>query len=149
MDKEAFFISPDCHFLFVPEKHIDLICDRPELFGLSAEALRHVFAKHGEAWSSECHARNEIIAGLLSRGWIRVRLRSEKRRGNLCLFQLDALTEDVTGRLQKFVELIASSGIHGVEVPSNTSISIKLANGCEITDGWATLATMSKYLKRV
>lgn len=70
--RAGYWISPNNHF-FTVETHIDSICDSPDAFGTTENALREVFTRFGEPWRSEQRARGAIILTLLQYGWIRVR----------------------------------------------------------------------------
>jgi hypothetical protein len=76
MKYEAYWISP--RGLIVPVEgtattHIAMIWKNPGFFGLGRDELLAVHRKHGERPGLEGKARQEIMAGLLRQGWIRIR----------------------------------------------------------------------------
>ena len=72
-DNNMFWISPKGEILSVGTKHIDMIINSPETFGLTKEQIQQVFQKHNEPMGSEGNAREELMADLLKQGWIRIR----------------------------------------------------------------------------
>lgn len=71
---KAYFISPVGLVLPVFQTHIQKIIDEPEIFGLTGEYVLSKYDEYHEVLGHEGMARNEIIAGLLAKGWIRVRI---------------------------------------------------------------------------
>ena len=72
-DANAYWISPDCKIFPVTKAHINDVIDAPSVFGLSSEDIRRVFKKYREPLNFEGYARQEIMLGLLQKGWIRIR----------------------------------------------------------------------------
>lgn len=138
---QAFFIAPDGRYVPVPELHIIAICASPGTFGYTDEYLRGKFAEHGEQWGSEAHAREEIILNLLRQGWVRVRIRHERGRGKLCLFQVDRVTPENTALIARFAEDI-QQGIFGTTAEGTLTVSLKDSAGNELTDGWLTIGSL-------
>ena len=135
MDLSAYFISPDDKNYIVPSKHIELICDRPELFGLTKEYLESYFRKYDEIWKSEGTARNEIIAELLKKGWVRIRKRSERQRGIVLVFQVNALSKRNKKQIINFIK----QGILNGKLETNNLLNIKNIKGVERTNNWTTI----------
>ena len=138
---EAFFISPEGRYIPVPKLHIDAICELPESFGFTEEFLRAKFLEHGEAWASESHAREEIILSLLQSGWVRVRIRHERARGLLCMFQVHRVTPEIAALIVRFAKEI-QEGIFGTRADGTLTVSLKDSADTELTDGWLTLAAL-------
>lgn len=70
---EAYWVSPDGEIYPVPTKHIDMVFDRPELFGLDIEYIESVYDRYNEPYRSEAKARRDILIELFGKGWIRAR----------------------------------------------------------------------------
>lgn len=75
MKNKAYWISPKGEIIPVEgaNKHIDIICDQPELFGLKIKDVKAVFKKFKEPFRWEGYAREKIMKELFEKGWIRVR----------------------------------------------------------------------------
>ena len=138
---EAFFIAPDGRYIPVPKLHIDAICEAPETFGFTEAFLRTKFREHGEEWASEAHAREEIILSLLQSGWVRVRIRHERSRGQVCMFQVDRVTPENAALTARFAKDI-QDGIFGTKADGTLTVALKDSAGRELTDGWLTLAAL-------
>ena len=73
MGQPAYWLSPDGKAIPVDMRHIHYVIDAPEKFGLDADYIKDVHKKHKEKLYTEGNAREEIIAELMRRGWIRIR----------------------------------------------------------------------------
>jgi len=70
----SFWISPEGTIIGTDaNNHISMITNKPELFNLSKEYIRSVYAKYKEPMDHEGKAREEIIENILQDGWIRIR----------------------------------------------------------------------------
>lgn len=137
---EAFFISPEGCCIPVPFLHINAICSAPALFGLTQDYLRAAFLRHNEAWETEGLAREEIIPGLLEQNWVRVRLRSERGKGPVCIFQVHELNRTTASLIADFAKAVVSgNGSSGTKTDRHHTASVKISSGKELTDGWLTL----------
>jgi hypothetical protein len=89
---KAYFIRTDSgEMMPVPHSHIALVISRPERFGLSAEFVRAVYAKHGERMGLEGKARVEILRWLIDKGFMR--LRRYRHHWKVNINRLDAAAE--------------------------------------------------------
>ena len=61
------------------KKHIDLIIEDPERFGLTDEIIHQTYQKYHEKIHFEGKAREELIIKALKPGWIRIRHYMRKR----------------------------------------------------------------------
>lgn len=70
----AFWITPDHLVMPVPTSHVEMVIDHPQIFGVSPEYVRRVYARHQEPLRCEGGARGEIIRELIiKKGFIRLR----------------------------------------------------------------------------
>jgi hypothetical protein len=72
----AYWISPRGELAPVEGtalKHIDLVWRNPTFFGLNRNVLLAVYEKHQERAGQEGKARQELMAELLRKDWIRIR----------------------------------------------------------------------------
>jgi len=75
----AFFISPYGKLVETgARKHINMVIDYPEKFGLTKEYINDIYQKYGEKMGIEGKARNDILTLLIKQGWIRIRLYPNK-----------------------------------------------------------------------
>ena len=144
---EAFFISPEGQYVPVPHLHISAICADPEIFGLTHAILEPLFKEHHEEWASEGFAREEIILGLLTQNWVRVRLRSERGKGPVCMFQVHALNHTTKTLISAFSAALVSDGILGTKAAAHTTASVKFSDGSERTSGWITLKDLPSAIE--
>lgn len=113
---KAFFISPKGKIVPVwGSHHIDEIISDPGQFGLTRKAVEAKFDEYGEKLGVERKAREEIIADLLKKGWIRVRFRPS----GYIIFQIDKLKPDVKKHIVKFLKSVKQKQIlpEGVRNP--------------------------------
>lgn len=92
--KEAYWISPEGEILTVHTSHIDMVFDRPELFGLNLQLIHSVYNIYNEKYRSEGKAREEILIMLFRQGWIRVRRYLKPYRWTINVNTIDAKTCD-------------------------------------------------------
>ena len=69
----AYWMDPTGKIIPVPLKHINLISDNPKKFGLTKDYIADLYKKHNERPGQEGKAREEIMVGLMQKGWIRLR----------------------------------------------------------------------------
>ena len=69
----AYWISPTGRIFPVSTRHIEFIIANPRLFHLTPHMIEKVYHRYKEPIGCEGNARNEIIAELIKKGWIRVR----------------------------------------------------------------------------
>ncbi len=69
----AFFISPGGKAIFVTGKHISDVLQHPAKFGVSRNEMEALHIKYNEKLGLEGKAREEILVGLIRKGWIRIR----------------------------------------------------------------------------
>lgn len=55
------------------KKHIDMIIDNPEIFGLTKATVQKAYEESGEKLHFEGKAREYLIKQALENGWIRIR----------------------------------------------------------------------------
>ncbi|MFA6294160.1 MAG: hypothetical protein WC637_20385, partial [Victivallales bacterium] len=104
----AYFISPRGKIIPVTRgKHIDQIISEPITFGLLVKDMVSTYKRHNETFGHEGFARDEIIAGLFRKGWVRVRF--EERR--TLIFQLGRFTMGAKKHILSFLELVQASKI--------------------------------------
>ena len=73
MAQPAYWLSPDGKAIPVDERHIHYVIQAPEKFGLDSDYIKSIYKKHKEKMFTEGNAREEIIVGLMRKGWIRIR----------------------------------------------------------------------------
>jgi hypothetical protein len=78
--KSAYFISPRGELIDTKagSKHINMIINNPEKFGLTKQFIEDTYKKYNEKSGIEGKARNEILMLLIKQGWIRIRLYPNK-----------------------------------------------------------------------
>ena len=67
------WISPSGDIFGIPLTHIRSVISNPGQFGFTKEQLKEIFNRHNEGVGSEGNARDEVIALLVSNGWVRIR----------------------------------------------------------------------------
>jgi hypothetical protein len=67
----------------VSTKHIELIFDKPEIFGLTREYIVNKYNLTQEKFRYEGKARSELIKELFDMGWIRIRYDIRKHKWNI------------------------------------------------------------------
>jgi hypothetical protein len=98
--------------------HIQDVCRNPEFFGLTLEGLLAIYDRHGEAFrpgpgvvyiGGEGRARDEVMIGLIEKGWVRYR-----RRNYRWMFDAWALTAKMKVRIAEWAKSQVTGG-HGHE----------------------------------
>ncbi|GHV76985.1 hypothetical protein AGMMS49942_18060 [Spirochaetia bacterium] len=71
----AWWISPQGKVLPIGhgETHIQKVIENPVVFGFTTKQIEDIYHSYGEAVGTEKKAREEIIADILDKGWIRIR----------------------------------------------------------------------------
>lgn len=92
--KEAYWISPEGEILTVHTSHIDMVFDRPELFGLNLQLIHSVYNIYNEKYRSEGEAREEILIMIFRQGWIRIRRYLKPYRWTINVNTIDEKTCD-------------------------------------------------------
>jgi hypothetical protein len=67
------FISLQGECFVVEKSHIQTVISNPGKFGITAQEIEAAYAKHCEPVGVEGLARDEILRGLIAKGWIRLR----------------------------------------------------------------------------
>ena len=93
-DFPAYWISPGGKVLPVGRNHIDEVVASPVSFGLTDEQVAGTFKKYREPLSFEGKARNEIMEGLIRKGWIRIRYYSRNDSYSVELNKLSKKVKD-------------------------------------------------------
>ena len=70
---DAYWMLPDGSIEEVTQRHITDIVTDPQAFGLTRQYIEKVYHLHKEPIGSEGNAREEIMAALIAKGWVRVR----------------------------------------------------------------------------
>lgn len=73
---DAFFISPRSRIYPVEGKHIEEVIRNSRKYGLSLKTIKAAYLKYDEPMGTESFAREELIFKILSRGFIRVRIKN-------------------------------------------------------------------------
>ena len=127
MDERAFWIGPDGTIYPVMRSHIALVIAEPERFGLNRGEIEAVYKEHHEPLGWEGRAREEIIKGLIAKGWIRVR-----QYDRYLTIQLPSLDRSTASRLLSFFKSMAGRystemdvrlGLLGDEVTKITTVA--------------------------
>lgn len=69
----AYWISPTGRIIPVPNRHIEVICQKPYLFELPFAYVQKMFDQNSEPLGYEGRARQIIMGQLIRLGWIRLR----------------------------------------------------------------------------
>jgi hypothetical protein len=67
------FLSADGHCFPVEQSHIHTVILNPSRFGLTLRQIEAAYTQHNEPVGIEGAAREEILRGLVMKGWIRLR----------------------------------------------------------------------------
>jgi len=97
-DIEGYWVSPAGEIHLLKTKHIDMVFDTPELFGLDIEYIKAVFDRHGEEYRTEANARREILIMLFEKGWIRARRYRRPARWTINVYSLNSETKIILAR---------------------------------------------------
>lgn len=82
MSEYAYFINNKTGDISKPKtRHISAVIDNPEYFGLTKKEIKDIFAKYNEPISKsvEGKAREDILLKVISNGFSRVRLNTQRR----------------------------------------------------------------------
>lgn len=102
----AYWISCDKEepwLIGVDNRHINKICEHPEWFGLTDDYVKEVFKKYNEPLGHEGKARDEIMADLISKGWIRIRYNPKQYSWT---FQVKDVEEPIKNNILQFLWLL-------------------------------------------
>jgi len=72
MNGRGYFVNNDS-IIEINNTHIDYVFNHPELFDVKKSWLEQIYDRYGDPYGFEGKARTEILAYLLTKGWIRVR----------------------------------------------------------------------------
>ena len=134
----AYWISPDGVILVVTGgTHISMVISEPEKFGISRKEIEAVYKRHKESIGQEGRAREEIIKGLYTKGWIRIR--NYREHVSVQFGRLDKRTKDL---LFNFAKRITRRGIDGIKLHSSTPCHM-----VGFSDGSNTKMTLSKMAR--
>ena len=130
--KEAYWISPDGEIFIVHTTHIDMIFDKPELFGLNLKFIQSVYNIYNEQYRHEGKAREEILIMLFRQGWIRVRRYLKPYRWTININTIDEKTSD---NLKNFAHILTDKG-HSVhdEILLDSKDKVKLCTLAEMIE---------------
>lgn len=96
---EAYFISPEGVLIPVETSHIEMVVQQSSKFDLTKYQVEDCYRRHNEPLGVEGGARNEILAGLIGRGWVHIR-----RYPSYWLIQAQELDNRIQGFLRSFAE---------------------------------------------
>ncbi len=134
----GYWISPNNHF-FTVKKHIDTICDSPDVFGTREKALREVFERFGEPWRSEQKAREAIILTLIQYGWIRTRNYVEAGADywavNMPAIDMENLARVCAFLRQLYPEEVSYAPVYLRSIRGNASTTVQEVLDCLPTPG--------------
>jgi hypothetical protein len=105
--KEAYWISPEGEIFTVHTSHIDMVFDRPELFGLNLQFIHSVYDIYNEKYRSEGKGREEILIMLFRQGWIRVRRYLKPYRWTI---NVNTIDEKTSYNLKKTAAALINKG---------------------------------------
>lgn len=104
----AYFISPRSKIIGITEgRHIRQILREPKSFGKRLGTMIEKYREYDEEPGFEGWARNEIILGLLKKGWVRVRF--EDGYLNFQIFRYDKAVRE---KIEKFLRLVLKGKIN-------------------------------------
>ncbi len=128
MKNKAYWISPEGGITPIEgvSKHIDIICDQPELFGLKIEDVKAVFKKYKEPIRWEGHAREKIMKALFVKGWTRVRY---VKRSDVFTVESNVFDEKKKTNIMKWARKITNGEVDNVS--ENTNIRFLDSKGEE------------------
>jgi len=105
----GYWISPSGKAFRVSQNHIASVIKSPEKYGLTREAIEAIYDKHGEKIGREGKAREEIILGLVAKGWIRAR--NYLSRGDTSwTLNVSRLSNRVKEHITDFFQNLSKSG---------------------------------------
>ncbi|MCX6146354.1 MAG: hypothetical protein NTW25_03770 [Candidatus Kapabacteria bacterium] len=103
----AFWISNAGLIYPVATSHIRFVIDNADLFDMSKDDIKVLYATHNEKIGFEGKARKEIMSELISNGWIRTRYK-ESNNENFWTLELNELTESSIQNILKWKEMLLS-----------------------------------------
>lgn len=106
----AYWISPRGEVLEVGTNHIDVVIKHPAKFGLTSAKIEEVYNRHNEPLGMEGQAREEIILGLLNKGFIRIR-----RYKNQYSLNIGKMSKKVKDILYDWANKLLNTGIKGMK----------------------------------
>jgi hypothetical protein len=106
---EAYWIDPTGKILPVKTIHIAEVIGTPEAFSYTREQIEEIHAEHGENLGTEGKAREEIMAALLKRGWIRIRYVPKQDSYAIQCFNLGSRQKDF---LYQWAKDVIDNGFH-------------------------------------
>ena len=122
----GFWISPDGRAFEVEQNHIISVITAPERYGLTKKRIRDIYKKHGEKVGTEGDAREEIILGLVAKGWIRAR--NYSRYGDTSwTLNVMRLSNRMKDHITDFFQKLSKSGgylgsIVRIDTPRGTTV---------------------------
>lgn len=102
MNSNAYFISPYGEIIESGLKHINIIFNNPEKFDLTLDEIKEVYIKYNERIGTEGKAREEIIIGLINKGWIRARYYQKDD----WTINISHITDNVKNNLADFAQYV-------------------------------------------
>lgn len=95
----------------VPALHILTVIEAPALFGLTTESIKEAYERHNEPIGHEGFAREEIMIGLINKGWIRARF---VVRTHTWTTQASTDNKDTMDRIEKWRHKVPRSSTRGL-----------------------------------
>ena len=106
----AYWISPRGEVVEVGTNHIAVVINHPEKFGLTLDKIQAVYDRYEERLGVEGDAREEIILGLLNKGFIRIR-----RYKNQYSLNIGKMSKKVKDTLYDWANKLLNTGIKGMK----------------------------------
>lgn len=132
MGQQAYWLSPDGKAIPVDERHIFYVIKSPEKFDLTDKYIKDVHKKYKEELYTEGNAREEIIAYLLKKGWIRIRY---VRQQDFYTAQINVLDHDTKEALYDFAVGVTRTFPKADRVSKYTGIKIMDMRGTILFSG--------------
>jgi hypothetical protein len=124
LKSDAYWVNPSGKIINVATTHINHIIKNPTSYKLTKDKIDAIYKKHNEPIGLEGNAREEIMKGLLIKGWIRIRF--VKRRYSWTV-QTGKLSKNVKDLLQQWAQEMVKSKIYTnadvVIITNNSKIS--------------------------
>lgn len=129
MKTAAFWISPQGKTIEVPGLHITSVYQDPGAFGITKEFVDQQYKWFNEPTGTEGKARDEILAKVLEKGWIRVRTNINR----IWTMQAWKLTKKTRENMWAFIAEIASPNNYGIKAHEDEGVAIlELSGGKEV-----------------
>lgn len=119
--KKAYWISPSGEVIDCATTHISEVINKPEQFGLTRKGIEDLYKQYDEPLGHEGKAREEIMLGLIKKGWTRIRWVPSRYSWTV---QIADLTKRIMDNLQNW----AMSVITSDEGLKNTDVTILPVN---------------------